>query len=378
MFPHHIAILKANTGELTALERLDSSTAQKILPLFEVGRLTDAIRLRKYILNSSAPVMTHIDRVLAKVAATWGGRAAMLDGYDWAPDARVENGEHAIAYMVRTLIAHGVPVIPVVGYDRWADQSYRIGIRSVPSREDGHYCLRLDSGAVEDADEPELFTQTIQSMVEELELIPSRCSVLLDFGDISADTMSVDRLVAKTDQLIELLEPFDFSHYVIAGCSLPATINLAVESRDSVGSVLRKEMVAWQAIRLTKPRVRIISGDYGVRGPRTTEAPSQHTNGKIRHTVDKEIFVVRGHAMKEDGSNVQMQALASTLMKSQHFLGANFSWGDAEIRRCSTQGAFGSLTTWIAIDTNHHLTFVVQEVDEFQRSLIVKPAVAAS
>src|SRR5665213_852416 len=145
MLPSHTAILKANQGELEALRNLGESTARKVLPLFEIGRLTDAIRECKYIQTSSTPTMTHLNRVLSKVGDAWPTQPAMVDGYQWSANARTENGDHVIAYMVARLRDMGASVIPVIGYDRWGNAEYRLAMQSIPARDDGHYCLRLDS-----------------------------------------------------------------------------------------------------------------------------------------------------------------------------------------------------------------------------------------
>ena len=190
MFPSHAVILKAKQGEFEALGNLDAQTKPKVLPLFEVSRLTDAIRARKYISTSSAPTMTHINRVLDEVGKAWLTRPAMVDGYQWAPDARAENGDHVIAYMVSRLSALGVLVIPVIGYDRWDNAEYRLGVQGILPPDDGHYCLRLDSSAIEDVAEPEHFRRTIENIIDYLQLNPARCSVLLDFADISVARQS--------------------------------------------------------------------------------------------------------------------------------------------------------------------------------------------
>src|SRR5258708_19003729 len=153
MLPLHIAILKANQGERAALANLDDGTARKILPLLEIGRLTDAIRERKYIQKSSTPIMTHLNRVIDAAGGVWSSRPAMVDGYQWLPNARAENRDHLIAYMVERFRAKGTSVIPGVGYDRWGNPDYRLGVQTIRPRDDGHYCLRLDSSAFEDAAE---------------------------------------------------------------------------------------------------------------------------------------------------------------------------------------------------------------------------------
>lgn len=368
----HTSILRANKGELEALVNLDARTVGKVSPLFEITPLTEAIRQdRAYMRKTTTPVLTYLNRKLDPIAEGWGTRRAMVDGFQWAPDAHVETGDHLIAYMVSRLRSLGVDVVPVIGYDRWDSTAYRLGIKGIVPRSDGTWCLRLDRSAVEDAAEPEYFRGRVADIVEELELQPEKCFVILDFADISSDATPLELLVSSALNVIGGLETFHFDHYVTVGCSLPPTINLAVSKRDAVGAVLRKEMLLWQTLRLEYPQIRIESGDYGVRGPTTTEQPSKYTNGKIRHTVKQQTFVARGHPFRDDGGRyVQMHGLAATVVRSTHFLGGNFSWGDDQIVLCSRFQALGALSRWIAIDTNHHLTFVVQEVEEFERELI--------
>ena len=100
-------------------------------PLFEIGRLTDAIRERKYIRESGAPTMTHLNRVFDAVGKAWSARSAMVDGYHWPADARAENGTRNL-YIVKGLRAKGVSVIPVVGYDRWGNAAYKFGLKAIP------------------------------------------------------------------------------------------------------------------------------------------------------------------------------------------------------------------------------------------------------
>ncbi|MEJ0097483.1 MAG: hypothetical protein WDM84_05495 [Bauldia sp.] len=91
----------------------------------------------------------------------------------------------------------------------------------------------------------------------------------------------------------------------------------------------------------------------------------------MRYAIKKEIFVVRGHSFEWDGgSHAQMRQLAEILRSSKHYLGDAFSWGDQRISQCAAGAFVGSPGSWIAIDTNHHLTFVVHEVEEFERDVV--------
>ena len=65
-----------------------------------------------------------------------------------------------------------------------------------------------------------------------------------------------------------------------------------------------------------------------------------------------------------------MYDLAKKLVESPHYLNPEFSWGDSQIFQCSLgQGTPGNSTTWIAIDTSHHIAYSVAEVMEFEKSV---------
>jgi hypothetical protein len=372
----HFAILKAKPGEGDALVNLDQRTASHVWPLFEVERLTER-RLAnvKFLRESPTPIITHIDKLLDDMSACWIGRTALVDGYDWAPNATVETGQHAIAYMVSSLRQGGVFVIPVVGYDRWENEEYRRGIESIPHARSERYCVRFDSAALEDSAEPDVFEERTKDILDGLRLDPRRCLALIDFGDVSSDGMSIERLTNTATRIVEMLAKLGFAEFVVAGCSLPKSIDLAVGKRDSEASVLRKENILWRSLRISFPDLAIVSGDYGVRGPNTTDVPTKHANGKLRHTYKTQFFVTRGHSISDGDGLAQMATLALKVMGSEHYLGSAFSWGDLQIKVCGEGGRTRDLSYWIAVDTNHHLTFVVQEVEEFERELVASRAV---
>ena len=274
-----------------------------------------------------------------------------------------------MAHATRFLRAQGVPVMPVIGYDRWENNDYQAGLRSVAGHNGTEFCLRLDSIAIEDSLDPDHFIEVVNDIVETLELNPADCSVIIDFGDVSSSATSVGEMIERIQSIIDMLDDFGFGYFVLSGCSLPGTINQAVGDTDAEGLLIRKECLAWKSLR-EEVGETLVSGDYGVRGPTTTEVRSKYTNGKIRYTIEGEIFIVRGHAFRNDGNFSQLAGLCDTLVNSVHYLGPTYSWGDSEVEACRLGGRTGNLSHWIAIDTNHHITFVVKEVEEFVRVIV--------
>ncbi len=106
-----------------------------------------------------------MDRVADGIFAAWGKKPAMVDTYQWAPNKVTEDGTLVIGYMVARLSGLGMPIIPIVGYDRWEDEIYRLGVKGISPPIDGHYCLRMDALAIEDSVEPELFNEKVSGIV---------------------------------------------------------------------------------------------------------------------------------------------------------------------------------------------------------------------
>lgn len=377
MIPTYCPILKALKSELEAVAEMDVALKKKTRPLFEVGRIGKNILEAKRFEGCNEITTAYLDEVVAGVAGVWSGRRAMVDAYNWLPDATIESGEHVLPYVYNQLESMGVRVIPVIGYDRWDNDAYRIAMQGVHLPNGRPYCLRLDWHAIEDAAEPEFFTDKIQSILDDLKLDPSKCSILIDFGDVTGK--SVDDMVSDAGDVLELVRPFGFKYYVTAGCSLPSSIDQAVKKRDSVGQVLRKEVRLWQAMRSDIPRLRLVYGDYGVRGPTSNEGVGYgNTNCKIRYTIDKNFLIARGHSISGEGKGSQMWGLATKIVESPEYMGEKFSWGDRQIAECSQQFFKGSAGTWVAIDTSHHIAYAVAEIEQFELTVMARATKSAT
>lgn len=362
----YLPIFKAKAGEFKAIANATASQARCMLPLFEVSRIGKSVREAKRFKGCKELTCAYLDEVAEDIAKIRTGKTALIDAFQWAADACTETGEHVIPYIHAQLQAHGVETVPVIGYDRWDSHSYQEAIQNIKLASSGYYCLRLDSHAIEDASEPEYFDERISEILDTLDLEPKRCGVLIDFGDVTA--LSVEKLLDQAEAVMEVVGTKEFKFFSTAACSLPPTIDAAVKKHNTTGFVARKEMLLWQALRSSYPKIKWLFGDYGVRGPNSAEdVITPDANGKIRHTVSKKYFVTRGQSIRTGDKGKQMHRLAKAVTESEHYMGEGFSWGDAQILACSRflMGP-GNSTSWIAIDTNHHIAWVVAEIEEFE------------
>ncbi|MTI73881.1 MAG: hypothetical protein FH747_09530 [Stenotrophomonas sp.] len=367
MAPTYLPILKSLMSEYEASKHMDAAQAAVIHPLFDVPVISENRQKAKKYQNSLTPKSDYLDEVAESIAKYWKGDLVLADAFNWAPDATVETGEHALAYLHASLKEQGVKVAPVVGYDRWDDQLYRLAMRGLDLSSAPYICLRLEASAIEDAAEPDVFHDRMQEMLEDMQLSPAECAVLLDLGDLTSKPL-ID-ITSDASRVLELLRGYGFRHIATAGSSMPKSVDLAVKKKDSTAKVIRKEMLLWQALRTEFSDIPLVFGDYGVRGPGSNDAiRNPNANAKIRYTCDKAFLISRGHSVA-GGWALQMPAVAAEIANAKEFL-PDFSWGDQVIADCAkglpVKNGHGK---WIAYDTNHHLAFVVEEVREFERVL---------
>lgn len=364
----YFPILKAKSGEFEALKNLKSSNLGKVVPIMEIPKPDDKA-LATAIKHSSMPYSYCLENTVSKLAKAYPKGTIFFDTFYWDADFCLEDGSHVLTKTYKSIIDHGLKPFPIVGYDRWEVPEYVQAIDVISSLAPPGFCLRLDEDAMDDMADTEHFEDKISEICIKCSTSPSKFTVLLDFGDVSKK--SVSDIIEGVENSYRVLKSFGFVHIIMAGSSIPTLINEAVKEKDSTDMLLRKEMLAWQGFYSANPQANIYFGDYGIRNPSMAEGTiAPHMNGKIRYTINKNFFIARGHSVQEPDKYSQMHTLALEIFSSLYYQGVDYSWGDKRISEMafSTKNP-GNSTTWIGIDTNHHVTFVSQEVGEFSRQV---------
>ncbi len=381
----YVPILKAKEGEFVALIHLSERASNQIVPWFDVPQLDNDTRIKSEA-RSESPIESFLNKKALAIADAWLGKPIFceskpifMDLPRWAPNAQTESGEHVIPYFRNQLESLGVIVNPVVKYDVWGDPVYVNAMKGIRLENGRSFCIRLnmDVDTVEDIKaEPDYVVERLSNIIEQLSINPSETYLLIDFGDVSGHVYSIEEMLDIAKQSISLIQGIGFFKIMLAGSSLPPFISLAVKEQNSTGLVLRKEMMIWQALLSETPSINIIFADYGVRNPNSNDGSKggRNTNGKIRYTIDKHYFIARGHSLYDaDFGFEQFCDLAKIVFNSGHYLEKAFSWGDKQIfLHSNPANKTGSQTTWISIDTNHHIETVLMEILEFNRQLTAK------
>ncbi|WP_129830546.1 beta family protein [Vibrio parahaemolyticus] len=376
MIPKYVPISRAKGGEFEAYKQLGSSIKKSILPIFELPPMTESMLERKKYASVGNPYEVYVQGIASEIHNVFPKGSIGIDINNWAPNDTVESGENVLGYLNSCLSNLGCDVIPVIGYDRWEDIEYKTILKQL-SKETSRFCIRLDDDAFSDMQEEEYFLETFDDIVTSLGIDISRSSVLFDFGDVSLSKSSIVQIQDEITLALKLLNGYNFKFISIAGCSIAGDINGMVAKINSQAPVVRKEMKAWKSIKAFNPNTNLVFGDYGISNPKVSVEVAPYANGKIRYTISDSYLVVRGYPRNQGEKGAQMHDLCRRLIKSGHYMDAKFSWGDRMITVCANEGCIdgkkepfkGSTTQWVAIDTTHHMTYVVEEVKEFERTL---------
>ena len=363
----------AKDGEFTALRHSSKEQRAVTLPLFEIGRFTEKKRQQARFKDDTAPICSYLSGLVNSICDVFPSGPVMVDTFSWQLEETTETGEVPVAFAINALLERDRAVVPVVGLDRWESPEYQLALKSLDPEDFSAWSIRLDSADIEDAADSKHFLDRMEEVLQGLGLTTKQVGVLLDFGDVTGKT--IEQIEEQAVRVLNLLGPSGYRFFSMVGCSMPPSINLAVQNPNSEGAIARKEMLAWRNVRSANPALPIAYGDYGVRGPTSSDIQNPHINGKIRYSFQNAFFVARGQSVQKD-DGTQMYRLANIVASSAHYLGPNFSWGDSELYRRAVREKNvgpGNPNNWIMFDTSHHLAWVVLEVAEVVHAFTAAP-----
>lgn len=384
----YMPILKAKAGELEALSHfLVCRESSALLPLLDVlpqehdgesnKKLDDIEFLDKKAKQIRRALLVNDEPLLAGLKLKTPEIELFLDNDFWDSSKLLQNQIHPLEYLCRSIAHEKIKVNPVVGYDRWfySDDAslYMQAFKNLLKSGCNKVCLRVDADTISDeaVHEPEEFRENIISILDELEIDPKCCLLLLDFKDVRV--VSPEEIVDSVTQVANSLSSIGFGNVYLAGGSAPKYVSEVVEKNAS-GVTPRTEIKAWK--KLANSKLLIGFADYGVRNPEATDSVrNPHINSKLLYTSDEEFYVVRGSSLKGItgcARSEQFVPLVDNLINSKYFSTCCGCWGDKEIFNMLYKPT-ADLTKWVSYSTNRHLCYVLDEVLEYQRQIAVQP-----
>jgi len=349
---HYVPILKGKRGEFRALGELFVDKKKFLTPLIDVPRIP---------LNQKLDIGKHLSKIVVFAKKNWGEKDPIfVDLFDIDLELRLKNGDHPANYVLQEMRKAKVKIIPVTGLER--DNEYNNAIAREIVIDQRGACVRILKDDLELIDE---FEDKLFELLGRLNISPSETHLIIDFRALNNQDIRLmaNMIVSTINKLPNIKQ---WQTLTIAGSGFPE--NLINIEPNSNARIPRTEFAIWKLVVSQKQKLGRIPtfGDYGIVYPDLPDLDFSKINpgGKIRYTTNNEWLVFRGQSFKKHPEKWgQYKTLAQKVVIAGDYLGPKFSWGDQYLFNCANGNAStGNLETWVKVDTNHHLNFVIDQI----------------
>jgi Beta protein len=322
----YVPVLKCKQGEKDALFALRDEIKENICPMLEI---TPEI-IEKDNFNGTQEF--------------WNQRHFFDVSAEYSADLNDDKFFHLLNKCDRELV---VPTI------RLSDNEEKV-TKLIAESTNG-VALRLFLEEILDDDFEENFIELQKS------LAMSETDLIISVQYVDPNKVNETSFVVKgAINLITNIE--EFRNIIFSSNSFPNTLDV---EKHKLNLIPRNESKIFEKVKpeFSKKGIEVIYSDYGINHWSYFKfIPGMQPSFNIRYTNEDVYIIYKGDTVKKGGLNIDKVIKGCKLLvESPYFTGKDYSWGDNEIfeKAISESNKPGSLTTWRAISTNHHITFMV-------------------
>lgn len=330
----YVPILKCKQGELSALEAVNPTLRDRLIPLLEV--------------RDGA-------RQVAAIAAAWPDHSHTV----FIHPLNVDGADEAewtvmVTDLFDGLRSAGVAVVPVVTTDDSA--SVVSAIAAVVARDGRGVCIRLDAETLALAPSASI-SHELEQLRRALGLPEPDCDLVVDAG-LVRDTL-VARVTSSEAALRAIPTILAWRNVIVSFSAFPDRL-ADVAPSGAVTQLTREDALAFATLLARSPLRQLIFGDYGVGVPFYADIPWAPIPS-IKYASADSWFIHRG-ATKANRS-AQYVALATAVVGSAQFAGSGASSGDAYLSAVASGHAGpGNPTTYVRVATSRHMACVLDRL----------------
>jgi hypothetical protein len=237
-------------------------------------------------------------------------------------------------------------------------ENYQAAVKTALEKEGRELCFRISAYDLRSAG----IQKSLDDLLGVFDKLPSDVHLVVDFQSINEplpDIAAYIKAIQNRDKWRSLT--------VIAG-AFPK--DLSEIEKHSQYNQPRNDWLIWKKYATDCAGRTPSFGDYTIQHGNFEEHEGEFLNfsASIRYTASEYWAIMRGESVfNEKGAGfAQFPAQAQLLLLRPDFCGAAFSDGDLYIHTMAQQFTkSGSAKDWLAAGFNHHLTFVVRQLDEF-------------
>ena len=349
----YVPALLTRMGERLAMRELSPRTRAAMTPLFVVHPIDDDPETGLPVRS----VADHLGKLARQLAKDWGDGPAFVD-LRFVDTSQPVDGLHAVSWFVQLCRDAGLLLAPVISGSH--DPAYRAAAVDTSRTVGTAIALRLGPSEWPHIGTP-LGDGHVLGLLGETGRPPAEVHLIID----------IEQLTGAPDVTAAALRPAlrslphgtEWASLVLIGTGMPnGTREIG---RDGERHLPRLEWALWRSLNDRDYR-RPTFGDYGVQSPDPiTDFDPRYMDSaaQLRYTTANNWYVVRGRAVKASGTGQIHQLAARIVGQPAIYSGETYSWGDGWLSDCASHrvGA-GNQGVWRKVTTNHHLTFVVDQL----------------
>ena len=349
----YIPCIRWKQGEYQALYRLSSAAQALIVPLIEIPEIGYDFESR----TDSKSIDKHLVAFAKRVKDKWGERPCLVDMHLINSSQHMNNGQHPFTFVFNDLRAKGVNAIPVVGFK--ATQDYLSVTKDIAAVDRRGLCIRIH---IEDVAQNNL-AASLEGLFRRCGIGANQCDLIVDLEEPSFEPI-IGFGSLLNNLIMDLPYLAQWRSFALIGTSFPSSMGGLPKG---LSLIFRNEWLLYKLLvgRLNASHVRIPAfGDYGINHPARLPVDMRKLkpSASVRYTIDDGWLIIKGPNVRDNGFG-QYRQLCKEVIKSKHYCGRTYSYGDEYIHDCA-RGAVstGNLTTWRCVGTNHHLEKVTRDV----------------
>jgi hypothetical protein len=345
----YVPILKGKSGEFSALEKLDGTIKDLIVPIIDM------------VPNPTKTFEKSITDFLGYITKKWiKDKLIYIDGYMIQDQGLMASGMHPLQFIFEELNKKNYNAIPVIS--NVTDPGYNDAVKKVCEKDNKGVCIRIFRKSGLDINDE------LNRLTSFLNINPNSCDLVIDLR--SLEDIGVEEIYLYTLNLINNLNYLsEWRSFVLSGGSFP--IDLTELKPDQVHIIQRKEWTLWNNLLHRGEIERFPSfSDYAISHPLLSniDIGIPNASASIRYTNEGDFYVYRGRGTRQHSFD-QFYDLSESLINSSEYYGQNHCPGDEFIQKCGVEKKkTGSLTTWRWVGTVHHLTVSANQVLQFWRN----------
>lgn len=352
---HYVPILKGKEGEYKALGSLDPTLKASMTPLIEVVPEP-----------SGRDLATHLRNTARKMHDNWGTSHPIMVDLRWQfRNPEDIAGIHPLEHMFVALRNHGVKGIPVTGLSR--SHQYQAAVQKCHTIDNRGVSFRIEPREMEDL---EATASQLYKYIQYFGVSRSEVDIIIDFRAIS--TGQAPLLLPMAHLIINSFPDIhDWRTFTLSASSFP--MDLSQVPSNSVSYIERTEWALWKSLYTHRTALKRLPafGDYAISHPDLApdiDGSLMNMSANVRYTATDNWVIFKGYGVKTAGRGgySQFSGLSQQVIAHSSYSGPNFSYGDKYIYECA-QGnvGTGNATTWRLVGTNHHITFLTDQLANF-------------